>query len=185
VQKTLNIEVQELCKGFSNVLVHLETRPRLLTRQQVEQIIYQRGFREYDWNPNGNFNNAFQTYDAVVVDCATGLMWQRRGSEQGMYTWETAKNYIMQINGQTFAGYSDWRLPTIEELASLIEPMKNSKGLHIDEAFNGGSGFWSADDWRIETGTDVAWSAMFDHGGVFHGGAKTNRFFVRAVRSIH
>ena len=184
LQRSISISVHTLCAGHTAFKVRLEQRPGLYTREQVQGMVMKRNFREHDWNPGGNFQNSFQAYDEVVVDCATGLMWQRDGSPQKIWTFDTAPNYIHKLNAMNFAGFNDWRLPTIEELSSLIEPWKNTWGLYIDNAFGDKTDFWSADDWNISTGTPVAWSANFDYGGIFHGGAKVNRFHVRGVRSI-
>ncbi|GAK53774.1 hypothetical protein U14_05048 [Candidatus Moduliflexus flocculans] len=36
-------------------------------------------------------------------------------------TYQEAEAYIAQINADNFGGYNDWRLPTVEELLSLLE----------------------------------------------------------------
>ncbi|MBD3251764.1 DUF1566 domain-containing protein, partial [Candidatus Uhrbacteria bacterium] len=54
--------------------------------------------------------------DGTVTDNVTGLMWiQDPGEKVNYYTG------IAQANGYTFAGYSDWRVPTIKELYSLMD----------------------------------------------------------------
>ena len=62
----------------------------------------------------------------TVSDLSTGLMWKKcieglSGSicdtgEAKEYSWKDA----MALEGDKFAGYNDWRLPTIEELRGLI-----------------------------------------------------------------
>jgi hypothetical protein len=183
LQQTVKIKVRVPCEGRAGKRTVLRSGPGAFTMEQIRSMILQRGFRENDWNPNGDFQNLYEAYEQVVVDCATGLMWQRSGSEAEEWDWQTAPNYVRRINAEKFAGFSDWRLPTIEELSSLLEPRKNNKGLYISELFDNKARFWSSDDW-ISTGTPVAWGAKFEYGGIWHGGAKTNRFFVRAVRSL-
>lgn len=61
--------------------------------------------------------------DLVVIDNATGLMWAADGNAAGcnngnLITFLGALNYC---NGLTFAGFSDWYLPNIKELLSIIE----------------------------------------------------------------
>lgn len=79
----------------------------------------------------------------VVIDHATRLMWQKKGSEP--MTLNKAENYISHLNTKTFAGFSDWRLPTLEEAMSLMEPQAYDK-FHIAPVFHRGVNFiWTAD----------------------------------------
>ena len=62
-------------------------------------------------------------------------MWQQSGSDCDMGL-HSAKDQIDDLNRAGFAGHSDWRLPTLEEAMSLVEPEKNDAGLHIDSLFD-------------------------------------------------
>jgi len=58
----------------------------------------------------------------VVVDSATGLMWQDNSDAQSVQkNWQDAKEYCHNLN---HANYSDWRLLTISELETLIDITK-------------------------------------------------------------
>lgn len=81
----------------------------------------------------------------LVIDHATGLIWQRSGSISFM-TYSEAHGYIELLNREKFAGYSDWRLPTLEEAMSLMEPEKRNGDLYIDPVFDRRQRYiWTAD----------------------------------------
>lgn len=54
----------------------------------------------------------------TVTDNLTGLMWTRISGICGLVNWDTA---IDRCNDHSEFGYSDWRLPTLRELLSLID----------------------------------------------------------------
>ncbi|GAH82328.1 unnamed protein product [marine sediment metagenome] len=60
--------------------------------------------------------------NAVVIDRATGLMWPVNGnSAGGAYGgYENWNNAIDWANGLNFAGFTDWRIPNIKELLSIL-----------------------------------------------------------------
>lgn len=61
--------------------------------------------------------------DAVVIDRATGLMFPADGqsagcnNDAGLANWEDAIDYC---NALDFAGFTDWRLPNLQELGSIL-----------------------------------------------------------------
>ncbi len=79
--------------------------------------------------PETNPTSIYQVHgDGTVTDMRTGLMWKQclegqtgadcsGGSATGM-NWVTALNHA---RSHSFAGYSDWRLPNIKELESLVD----------------------------------------------------------------
>ena len=73
--------------------------------------------------------------DLVIIDYSTKLMWHQSGTTKGM-TFKKAKRWIGLLNNQGYAGYHDWRLPTIEEGASLLESKISVEGLYIDLSFS-------------------------------------------------
>ena len=56
-----------------------------------------------------------------LTDRASGLTWQTGGTPFAL-DWHSAWDYIDQLNHEGYSGRSDWRLPTIEELITLLQP---------------------------------------------------------------
>ena len=54
--------------------------------------------------------------EPLIINRNTGLMWQQKITEES-YTWENA---IAHCENLTYAGYDDWRLPSVKELMSII-----------------------------------------------------------------
>ncbi|PIE34653.1 hypothetical protein CSA56_07125 [candidate division KSB3 bacterium] len=130
----------------------------------------------------GDLRHAYEPHTAndvpLVLDHATGLMWQQSGSDSQM-NWAEAKTYVQQLNRDTAGGYADWRLPTIEELASLLEFEQKNGELYIDPVFAPSQSFcWSADS---VMSSNAAWAVAFNSGHVYYDDLNRENF-VRAVR---
>jgi hypothetical protein len=141
------------------------------------------------WRGRLNINNRVRFRimtigsDDVVVDRATGLMWARDGSDYGCYdgittNWVSAINFC---NTLYFAGYSDWRLPNLFELFSII----NIEGVapYIADVFQNTAANWYWTSSTVALDTALAWAVRFtvgQNGGV----SKANNYYLRAVRSI-
>ena len=115
---------------------------------------------------------------SVTVDNRTGLMWVTNPNDNvstGTYIWANAIPICENLN---YAGYSDWRLPTLEEAMSLMEPARNEDGLYINPVFDSRQRWiWTSDRY----GASSAWVVLFSIGYCCNDGFKIN-FYVRAVR---
>jgi hypothetical protein len=64
----------------------------------------------------------FDKGEMTIRDNDTGLMWALSGSlSDTTYSWGAAVEYVDELNQERFGGYFDWRLPTREELLSLVQ----------------------------------------------------------------
>ena len=73
-------------------------------------------FYGQDATYSGNQPSYTDNGDGTVTDNVTGLMWQQDPGEK--MTWAEA---VEMLDSFELAGYTDWRLPTIKELYSLID----------------------------------------------------------------
>jgi hypothetical protein len=143
----LDNEKQKLAYVPKTVLtpvVSLRSEPKFLLEKDIKKMLKKHNFYDRHLNKYGSFANDFvDNGDGTITDNRTRLMWQKSGSSRAK-KWKQAQTYVKQLN-RGFAGYSDWRLPTIEELASLVEREKVSR-VHIDPVFDSKQKTcWSAD----------------------------------------
>ena len=113
--------------------------------------------------------------DNVVVDSATGLMWHQNGFSGKSFAyesitimrWDEAKEWVRNLNSRGYAGYRDWRLPTVEEAASLLESSK-SNGLYIDSVFSKKQEWiWTGDcNTSYKANSEAAWEVNLRYGHV-------------------
>jgi hypothetical protein len=116
--------------------------------------------------------------DGTVTDERTGLMWEQWPSNQ-RYTWDNATQRIAELNAATLGGHTDWRLPELWELVSLVDYTRTNPA--IDPIFMTVAYFyWSATTYADDP--DYAWYVDFFNGYVGTG-FKADDFYVRAVRA--
>jgi hypothetical protein len=164
----------------------------ILSEMTIKEMLLEYNFFDKSRNFNGTFDNDLvDNNDGTVTDRATGLMWQRGGSSSSLEN-RGAKKYIKKLNKQRFAGFSDWRMPTVEELASLLETRRKD-GVHIASVFdNKQTRCWTADKcesqgWSWNKGTLLV---DFKNGGVRQADWSAWRHekgpenYVKAVRSV-
>lgn len=122
--------------------------------------------------------------DNVVIDHATGLMWHQSGSFKNI-SWKGAKRWVIRLNENGYAGFTDWRLPTLEEAVSLLEPSAKNGNQFINPAFDKTqSSVWTCDS-NISNSSlslDRAWSVDFNYSLVSRKEIMIERKKVRPVR---
>ncbi len=74
-----------------------------------------------------------------MTDKVTGVMWQRGGAD--ITSIRKMQAYIKKMNDSRFAGYDNWRLPSMEEALSLMETEQNDKGLYLPKCFSANQPF--------------------------------------------
>lgn len=133
-----------------------------------------------NWRPLEYIDNDYaDNGDGTVSDRATGLTWQQGGSDSSM-KYGQAQSYVTRLNRERFAGYGDWRLPTVPELMSLLEPKEKNGNLYIDPVFDRRQSWcWSAD----QASSGAACVVYFNDGEVnWNLHFRVYDYYVRAVR---
>ena len=122
------------------------------------------------------FNSSTVKGDVIVTDSETGLVWQK--SYVGDKTWKEALAYCENL---TYAGYSDWRLPDKNELASLINYAKYKPSSDFPDMPSQDFSFWSSTTYVSEYDQKSAWSVYFRKAYISFSD-KTISHHVRCVR---
>ncbi len=137
-------------------------------------------------------NDRFVDLGPIIFDSQTNLMWEKKDDSgllhdvDNTYAWCTpivkggvrdictdiSDSWIDEVNAESFAGFSDWRVPTEDELRSIVD---NTAGLpRIDPIFGltRATGYWTVEEDLVS----FASSAGVPKPGGAHA--------VRAVRSL-
>lgn len=116
----------------------------------------------------------------IVGEPGRGLMWTV--GEKKVPNWEAAKSAVTAMNKAKVGGFTDWRLPSVEELFLLADRTKYNPAIDKDFFPDCESNwYWSSTPAANSPG-DYAWFVIFSSGSAGwsnqgYGG------FVRAVRA--
>lgn len=168
-------------KKFAGDVVSLPSEPGIINDDQIAGLIKKWDFYDGELNPSGSFENSFIAGDdpEVVVDQRTSLMWQSGGIDIGSI--RMMQRSMEELNKKSFAGFSDWRLPTMEEALSLMEPVKNTKDVFLDSCFSKEQPFIFVAAQRKPGGY---WFVDFKQGRAFWSSGTIPGGFGRLVRSV-
>jgi len=128
----------------------------------------------------------------AVLDRETGLVWQRTPgvpSFASTFTWYQAQDFCHLLGGistlPTTGGRLGWRLPSIEELASLVDPTQTNPALPPGHPFLGVENvpYWTATSNQVEP-VDAFW-IDFSTGTMDWTDKQTTFKHIWCVRSSH
>jgi hypothetical protein len=115
--------------------------------------------------------------NGTVTDNVTGLMWQQVDDTPTIW-----RNAIPYCENLTLASYTDWRLPNVKELSSLVDDTRSNPAFNpayivitsVDPPF-----YWSSSTLALDT--TAAWSVNSYNGETGYWN-KLNAVYVRCVR---
>lgn len=142
----------------------LPRQPAEISEEDVVALVARYNFAEQERNPRGAFPHILvDNGDGLTVsDRATGLMWQRAGTD--IMSNRSMKREVTRINQEQFAGYSDWRLPSLGEALSLLENEKLANDQYLHCCFSDEQPFIFVDAVRKPGGQ---WFVDFKQGRAF------------------
>ena len=132
--------------------------------------------------------------NGTISDELTSLTWEVKEGSDGTpnlsnptdpdnsYSWDDLNGFILLLNATNYGGFTDWRIPTVKELETILDLSIAEPGPTINNTLfpncKAGS-YWTAD-------TDIdnpamAWAIDFSN-SLDRISAKTDTFSIRAVR---
>jgi len=120
--------------------------------------------------------------DDAIFDKETGLVWER-SPQSTMQTWDSG---IVTSYSKAVGGRKGWRLPTIEELLSLVDPSNNNPTLPSEHPFLNiqTDGFYWSCTLGMSTLPTYAWGYNFWNGDTSNV-LKTSQAYVWLVRAAY
>lgn len=119
----------------------------------------------------------------TFTDSSTGLMWQDSSNLRTRIKWKEAYAYC---ENSTYAGYEDWRMPTLNELNSIVDKnnmpaIKSGFSYVAHNNFYPSDAYWSSSKYD---NSDVIKSVIaFEDGAYFGGTMYEDKNYIRCVRT--
>ena len=135
---------------------------------------YEQGWKLEGVNKSGSFSGSWyaDNGNGTVTDNYSRFMWVKDGNSAGcnnggVLDWRAAMRFC---EGLTYAGYSDWRLPTREELGSIIVDKGTAPTINTTLFPNTKNGrYWTSESnhynggaWYVTFGGRIPFSDSYD-----------------------
>lgn len=163
----------------------LRTHPDTLSESEVKIMLQNHGFYDSEWNPRvhstaRSFRVQVNNNHSIIIDPLTGLMWQQSGSDNQM-PFADAQEWIKELNRTGYAGFYNWRIPTLVEAMSLVSSKKHNGFLHLDGIFDTRQCWiWTSD---VKKGVFWNWIVIYIDGRCYEN-IFVDDHYIRAVRTM-
>lgn len=154
--------------GVNHGTGHIKAYPANMTGPMGKRVRAVRG------NSYG-INQFVDNGDGTITDQASGLMWSQTDSGAGM-DWEHALAFAQTKNAAGYLGHSDWRLPNVKELQSIVDYTRSPSATDTAKVGPAIDPLFSCTGITNEAGVDdypyywTSTSARFESGGPFYYG---------------
>jgi len=120
--------------------MRLRNDPKELSENILRDELCKINIFDSYYNPNGNslfeFNIKKNGNDGLIEDRDNNLIWHSTGSKETL-DYKMALEWVKELNKDKYRGYTNWRLPSVEEILTLIDRDKNDFGLFVKKQFPG------------------------------------------------
>ena len=150
-----------------------------------------------------NIDGSVPISGEAILDQMSGLVWAKDGSlmntrdpsfdsdgitSDGCVTWQHALDYIAKLNVENYLGFSDWRIPNVNELESLTNVGQNTAEWLNTSGFKNVRGryYWSSDS-DLNAGNKNAFVVGFFSGDITNVVKETtvySQIYIWPVRSV-
>jgi hypothetical protein len=139
-------------------------------------------------SPDANFT----VHDnGTATDTSTKLMWKTcseglqgklcKDGQAQMLNWSDTIASASKSNQEKFAGHTDWRVPNLKELQSLVEARCFNPGIN-ENIFPNTAGTWFWSSTSVASSPGAAWGIGFGAGYGFAKDKNSQTGMVRLVR---
>lgn len=140
-----------------------DPEPELEEEEEEEEEVYKTYIRDH-------VNN-------VVMDNTTNMMWQDDSAARTLkMNWSQANMYCEYL---TLGRYSDWRLPGVVELHSIVDNKKSNKATSTVFRNLIARNYWLSTKYFPDS--ENAWTINLYHGNSY-GSFKSSKYYVTCVR---
>lgn len=152
--------------GVNHGTGHIKAYPATITGPMAKLVRAVRG------NTCGT-NQFVANGNGTISDQATGLMWPQADSGAAM-NWEAALALAQTMNATNYLGHSDWRLPNVKELQSLVDYTRSPSATIATNVSPAINPLFSCTGITNEAGTAdypyywTSTSALFNAGGNYY-----------------
>jgi hypothetical protein len=114
-------------------------------------------------------------------------MWQATGSYEyspsGLVKAADVDAYVAGLNSRKHAGFSNWRVPTLEELASVVDREKRDSSWSLVSGFELGAPWFALTADPVKGDDSVVWTIDIGAGDL-QKYSSTDEYYVLLVRTM-